>query len=458
MAKRKTDLEGKTTVANKNANGEGTIYQITSGPKKGQFCCEIRRPKRKVFYGKTKSEVKNKRDNFLEQHHLSPNADEVRHMTFGDWLLQYMTLYKKPPVIRLSTHERYMDDINNQILPALGDIYLVDLESSQIQAFYNKIEDAGHKPHKVHQIINQCLDQAVQERKIPWNPDKATKLPKVEQREAMAMDDKSFDRFRTLIDTLSDMWRAAFLVLLGTGLRIGEVLALEWLDVNLEAGTLFVRTTVNRTKAKGLDIGDPKTKKSKASVPIPSVTLESLKRHKSSQAQIALSQGKRFRIKADHNKLMKAIYEEYPRLDSYSDNPKKCKCPEEECTELLKDKKRKIFRCERCGREWQRINNNPVFPSILGTIMSPRNFQRKFYRLLEEAKCEHINLHGLRHTFATKLIEEGEDIRIVQALLRHAPGSKATAIYAHVTPKAERKGSNRINDVLTREIAPENQI
>jgi integrase len=67
-------------------------------------------------------------------------------------------------------------------------------------------------------------------------------------------------------------------------------------------------------------------------------------------------------------------------------------------------------------------------------------------------------LHGLRHAFATKLIEEGEDIRVVQALLRHAPGSKATAIYAHVTPKAERKGSNRINDALTREIPSEDQI
>jgi integrase len=254
------------------------------------------------------------------------------------------------------------------------------------------------------------------------------------------------------------MWRAAFLTLLGIGLRIGELLALEWDDVNLEEGWLFVRSTVSRTKTKGLDIGDPKTESSKASFPIPSVVLEALKRHKNNQAKTILAQGKRFRVKADHNKLMQKLYKEHPRPDIYPVSPKECKCSDDEMTLLYKDDKRKIFRCEHCGREWQRYSRNLVFPSAVGTIMSPWNFQRKFYDLLNKAGAEHINLHGLRHTFATKLIEEGEDIRVVQALLRHAPGSKATSIYAHVTPKAQRKGINRMDDVLRREIPPMDQI
>jgi integrase len=152
---------------------------------------------------------------------------------------------------------------------------------------------------------------------------------------------------------------------------------------------------------------------------------------------------------------MQTIYEEYPRLKSYPTNPKKCKCPEDEATVLYKTGKRKIFRCEQCGREWQRHYNNQAFPSDVGTLMSPRNFQRKFYGVLVKAKIEHINLHGLRHTFATRLIEEGEDIRIVQALLRHGDIKTTGNIYGHVTPKAKRKAANKMDNVLRREITPE---
>ncbi len=169
-----------------------------------------------------------------------------------------MDLYKRTN-LQLSTYERYMDDVDKHIIPALGDIYLIDLETDQIQALYNNLTDTGRKPatvHKVHQIIDQCLEQAVEKRYIPWNPDKATKRPKVRKANNPAMSEKNMDIFRAEIDKLADKWRAAFLVLLGTGLRIGELLAMEWDDVNLDEGTIFVRSTLSRTKAKGLDIHD----------------------------------------------------------------------------------------------------------------------------------------------------------------------------------------------------------
>lgn len=143
------------------------------------------------------------------------------------------------------------------------------------------------------------------------------------------------------------------------------------------------------------------------------------------------------------------------RLDSYPANPKKCKCPEDEATVIYETDRRKVFRCELCGREWQRHFNNLVFPSTVGTFTSPRNFQRKFYDILVNAKIEHINLHGLRHTFATRLIEEGEDIRVVRALLRHADIKTTATVYAHVTAKAKKKAPNRMDNVLRREISPE---
>ncbi len=465
MAKRRIDKEtGKITILNKNPNGEGTIYQIKSGPKKGQYCAQItirydpktKKQKKKSFYGKTRAEAKEKRDAYLEQHNLGLKLDDVKYLTFGEWLLQFMDIYKRIN-LKLSSYERYMSDVNNHIIPALGDIYLTDLDSDTIQDFYNKLSDAGKAPatiHKMHQIISQCLDKAVEKRYIPWNPDTATERPKVKQYKGKAMTEDAMNKFLNEIDKLSDKWRAAFYTLIGTGLRIGELLALTWDDVNLEEGTIFVRSTVSRTKAKGLVINDPKSESSEASIPIPEVVLDALKKHKKSQIEIALSQGKRYRVKPDNNKLMKSIYEEHPRLEEYPCNPKKCKCPEEKATMLYKDDMRKIIRCELCGREWQyplKNLKNLVFPSTVGTIITPRNFQRKFYSILEKAGIEHINLHGLRNTFATRLIEEGEDIRVVQALLRHADIKTTAKIYAHVTPKAKKKAANKINNVLRRE-------
>jgi integrase len=450
MAKRKTDLDGKITVANKNANGEGTIYLVGSGPKKGQFCCEIRRPKRKAFYGKTRTEVKRKRDEYLEDRNLGIKMDEVRYKTFGAWLEDYFNLYKID--LEETTRENYQIYIDTHILPALGDIYLSDLDTDQIQALYKKMKEDGKAPatiDKVHMIINQALDMAVELRKIRWNPDKSTKRPKMLPSEARAMTEKAMDKFLDEIDKLTDWWRAAFLMLLGTGLRIGELLAFEREDLNLEKGSILIQKALKNLKA-GIDSGSPKTKASKASVPIPSIVVEALKKHLANQAVITLHQGGRTRVKSTKAKFMQKIYEEFARLASYSDNPKKCKCPEEEATEIYKTDRHQIYRCEHCGKEWQRFTHHLVFPSAVGTFVSSRNFRRKFYEILAKASIEHYRLHELRHTFATRLLENGEDSEVVRVMLRHAKGSRVTSIYTHVSDKLQRHASNTMNAQLLR--------
>ncbi|MGB9860532.1 MAG: tyrosine-type recombinase/integrase, partial [Moorellaceae bacterium] len=62
----------------------------------------------------------------------------------------------------------------------------------------------------------------------------------------------------------------------------------------------------------------------------------------------------------------------------------------------------------------------------------PWNFNRKFYELRKKAGIEHINLHALRHTFATRLLEVGENIKVVQELLGHSKISTTADIYSHI--------------------------
>lgn len=80
--------------------------------------------------------------------------------------------------------------------------------------------------------------------------------------------------------------------------------------------------------------------------------------------------------------------------------------------------------------------------------MFPHNFQRKYDKLLEKAKVEHIKLHGLRHTFATRLLEQGENLRVVQQLMRYADIKTTGNYYSHVSDKVKQKAAQTMDNLL----------
>lgn len=93
-----------------------------------------------------------------------------------------------------------------------------------------------------------------------------------------------------------------------------------------------------------------------------------------------------------------------------------------------------------------------VFPSNAGTYIWPRNFSRAFEELREKLGLQDITLHGLRHTFATRLLELGEDLRTIQELLGHAKLGTTADIYTHVMEKMKRQAVDKLDDILVTEI------
>jgi integrase len=381
----------------KNPNGEGTIYQIQAGKHKGRWVAQVTigrtpdgKPKRKSFYGRTRTEAKEKMQKYMEQINAGVNQDLAKNLTFGDWFATWLELYKQSK-LRISTLENYQMYARLHILPALGHIPLANLNTDDIQKLYKQLQKAGKAPatiSKVHQIIHSCLEKAVEKRLLAWNPSKATEKPPVRSKKAEAMSEEDMDKFLSLVWQEIPKWKAAFLMLLGTGLRIGELLALEWGDIDLEGQVVYVRRTLSRTKSKGLTVEAPKTEQSEKPVPLPEVVIQALKEHRKVQLQLILYKGNAYQ------------------------------------------------------------NRELVFGTDNGTYMYPRNFQRKYYSLLKKAGVKHLKLHGLRHTFATRLLEEGENLRTVQELLRHADIRTTANIYSHVTPKVKKKAAHKMDSLL----------
>lgn len=251
-----------------------------------------------------------------------------------------------------------------------------------------------------HQIIHSCLEQAKKNNLISNNPAAGVTLPKLKDKEARAMSMEEMEKFLSLLlisrigpTIIGPKWRAAFLTLLGTGLREGEILALKWDNINLRNCTITIKEALARTRS-GLIFKTPKTRKSKRTIPLPMDVAVALRLHRIHQ----------LREKRIANMDFK--------------------------------------------------DQNLVFCTSLGTPIHPRNFTRKFEALRERAGLStEINLHALRHTYATRLLERGESLKTVQELLGHEDISTTGNTYAHVMPEIKKQAAQNLNGLLTRKKA-----
>jgi len=304
-------------------------------------------------------------------------------ITVAEWLDRWLSDYKKLD-LRPTTWESYEYLVRVHIKPAIGAVQLQSLTTDQIQTLYRtKVGEqlSSSTVRHIHQVIHGALDQAIRNRLIPYNPAKGTKLPQLKYSERQALTPEETDRFLTAAQ--EDRLGAAFILLLGTGLRRGELLALTWRDVDLSRGIIHIRHGVTFTKTAGLYRDRPKTDKSARSVPLPGIVASALQAHKDRMLQ-----------------------EENYRLDG------------------------------------------PMFCTREGTPIIPRNFNRTFYRLRKRAGIPNVNLHALRHTFATRLLEMGENLKVVQELLGHARINITADLYAHVSPQLKRRAVAKMDRVL----------
>lgn len=382
----------------KRGQGEGTISKREDGTWWGRITVGVDsdgKQKRKAFYGKTKAEVRKKM--VAAQNDLNNGVYvEPSKLTVGQWIDIWIAEYKKNS-IKPTTFVNYRARITTHIKPAIGQVKLKDLRVDTIQKMVNELNNNGLAPETIRGAYNNlhsALEQAVDNGLIQKNVASKVLLPKIEKKAVRVFSTEEQNRF---IEAAKDTYMGeVFMLDLGTGLRIGELLALTWNDISFEDEILRVNRTLNITKdyddleAKWQKtFGTPKTESSVRSIPLlPNIVI------------------------------------------------------------LLKDiKRQQSARRLKLGSTYE--NSNLVFATQLGRPLDPRNMQRTFASILKKAGIEQgFHIHCLRHTFATRGLENGIELKVMQELLGHSSIKMTADLYMHVLPDMKKSSMMKLKDTL----------
>ena len=280
-------------MGRKRKSGEGTVRLRKDGRWEGRVVVgydDKGLPKTKNVLAKTKGECVAKLESLKES--VAPaTAVKVRaDMPFGEWMtFWYETCCK--PAVRPNTRTGYENNIRLYIRPRLGDIPLNKLTTNDIQQFINWMRQDGRSEYRESRgeglssntirhccgLCRRALEKAVTEKLIVRNPAEECKLPPARRMEMRLLSREELQKL--LIQAKAEGYYEVFLLELTTGLRVGELMALQWDDLNFNTGELRIERQIYQIKGELL-IQPPKNKASIRSVILPPAVVSALKKYK----------------------------------------------------------------------------------------------------------------------------------------------------------------------------------
>ena len=275
-------------MGRKRKSGEGTVRLRKDGRWEGRVVIgydEKGLPKTKNVLAKTKGECVEKLK-ALKETVAPPVSSKVRaDMPFGEWLDHWYETYSKP-TIRPRTQRTYEGYIRLYIKPKLGSIPLNKLTTNDIQQFcaWMKSDDhmgggsiADSQIRNCFSLCHRALEKARTEHLIPRDPTDGCKLSPVRYEEMKILSRESMQKL--LIQAKEENYYELFLLELATGLRLGEIAALQWDDLNLETGELQINMQVVAVKGK-LTVSPPKTKAAVRTLILPPSVLKVMREYR----------------------------------------------------------------------------------------------------------------------------------------------------------------------------------
>lgn len=262
----------------RRGRGEGSVYRR----KDGLWCAtatigydELGRRRRRTYYAETKNEVLKKLAR-AQQSMVAGASIEPQRETVASYMNRWLKDVAKPSV-RDSSFVRYEKLVKLHLLPAVGGIPLAKFQPSQLQAVYSKMEArglSGRTRQFLHAVGRRAFQQAMRWDLIARNVFDLVDRPRVEKKAMQVWTDEQARRF--LDAATGDRFQAAYVLALTTGMREGEILGLQWGDVDLAAGTLSVQRAVQEVRSRVV-VGEPKSKKSRRLIALPELATAALK-------------------------------------------------------------------------------------------------------------------------------------------------------------------------------------
>lgn len=313
-----------------------------------------------------------------------------------EWLIQAESDYMKQSTLAL-----YHQIIVRHIIPVIGQLPLNNVNKNTVQGYIKqKIEKGrldgrgGLSEKTVREqviLLGTIMNSAIRQGLIYENPTKGAKLPKATQHEMRVFTLAEQKRLEYAIAKSCDASAFGITLCLYTGLRLGELCALQWGNISLELGTLTVRRTLQRiqkpcaTSRTQIIIDTPKSQKSARTVPLSPLVLHKLKQYQ------------------------KALPSELKQPQAY------------------------VFSQQKCGGS---------------SYIEPRLFEKRFARILAHASIETANFHALRHTFSTRCVELGMDTKSLSEILGHSNVSITLNRYVHSFMEQKRKEISRLDAII----------
>ena len=366
------DLKGKELGVGISQRKDG-LYQARYSDRWG---------KRKTIYNKNLREL---RKELAEAITRNENLTSIKtEITLDKWFNRWMEIYKEKS-IRPNTKREYAHIYKKNISPYIGGRLINSLMKSDIQQLIDRASDddyAYERQNKIKVILRDMLQRAVEDNLVINNPVSGIKLraDKEIKAKSLTLDEQNifFDYCRnTFYDNL-------FNVAVNTGLRPGELFALQLSDIDLESGFIDVNKTLVYQKyldddCKTFHVEPPKTRQSYRKVPINSICNIYLKKQMELKDIISKK-----RPKQQNSYLFVTKYNTPLNSQIYSD----------------------------------------AIRSVIKQINLTRSFNDQF---------EVFSGHTFRHTFATRCFENGVDAKVVQSYLGHANLKMTMDLYTHVT-------------------------
>lgn len=308
-------------------------------------------------------------------------------MKYNVWFEEWLTHYIKPSS-KQRTFEQYSKVAQIHILPYLGDIELTDLTPFVLQKFITDLTTNGNKrtgkglsPNFVKTILSAIQNSLKTAHLVGYLPEYSAnkiKRPKIIEKQVECFTIQEQKRIEgAALSAKKDKYRGIVLCLY-TGLRIGELLALTWNDIDFEKSILSVTKTCHDGNENGKHIriiDTPKTENSRRQIPLSKTLIK-----------------------------------------------------------MLKDMKKKS-KCEFVIADGEK----PVYI---------RSYQRTFELLLKKIGLPHKGFHSLRHTFATRALECGMDVKSLSEILGHKNATITLNRYAHSLWEHKSEMMNKLDKLL----------